>query len=87
MQEEVLSLLENHLLRAADLRKKSKTFVLSTLRYRVVSCENSNVPTSEGKVLMKHFKTFHSYPSSLSNQDRMHKFNYVRALFWKSEIL
>jgi hypothetical protein len=58
---------------AADL-KKSKNLSLSTLRYRVVSfSENSNVPTSEGKALMEtYFKHSHSYPSSLSNQDRMH---------------
>jgi hypothetical protein len=43
---------------AADL-KKSKTFRLSTLRYQSFFSENSNVPTSEGKVLMEtYFKTF-----------------------------
>jgi hypothetical protein len=52
--QEVLSLLENHLLKKLQTLESLKPFVLSTLRYRVVSfSENSNVPTSEGKVLME----------------------------------
>jgi hypothetical protein len=45
---------------AADLRKSLKPFVLSLYGTGVVSfSENSNVPTSEGKVLMEtYFKTF-----------------------------
>jgi hypothetical protein len=43
---------------AADL-KKSKTFRSLLYGTRVSFSENSNVPTSEGKVLMEtYFKTF-----------------------------
>jgi hypothetical protein len=65
---------------AADLRKSLKPFVLSTLRYRVVSfSENSNVPTSEGKVMETYFKTFPQLSEFFkqSGQNAL-KFNYVR---------
>jgi hypothetical protein len=87
----MLSLLETTYQRSCDLRKKSlKTLSSTSLRYRSSFSENSNVPTSEGKVLMETYfkKTFHSYPSSLSNQGQNAlKFNYVREPYLKSEIL
>jgi hypothetical protein len=86
MQEEVLSLLENHLLKKLQTLEKSlKPFVLSTLRYRVVSKENSNVPTSEGKVLMEtYFKTFPQLSEFFkqSGQNAL-KFNYVREPYFE----
>jgi hypothetical protein len=78
VQEEVLSL-ENHL-----LQKKLQTLEKSPVAvlYFAVpgSFSENSTATSERQVLMEtYFKTFHSYPSSLSNpRCRMHKFNYVR---------
>jgi DNA polymerase I-like protein with 3'-5' exonuclease and polymerase domains len=67
---------------AADLRKKSKNLSFSLLYGTgVVSfSENSNVPTSEGKVLMEtYFKTFPQLSEFFkqSGQNAL-KFNYVR---------
>jgi DNA polymerase I-like protein with 3'-5' exonuclease and polymerase domains len=81
MQEEVLSLLENHLLKKLQTLEKSKTFRSLLYGTGVVSfSENSNVPTSEGKVLMEtYFKTFPQLSEFFkqSGQNAL-KFNYVR---------
>jgi DNA polymerase I-like protein with 3'-5' exonuclease and polymerase domains len=83
MQEEVLSLLENHLLKKLQTLEKSKTFRSLYFTVLVSFSENSNVPTSEGKVLMEtYFKTFPQLSEFFkqSGQNAL-KFNYVRALF------
>jgi hypothetical protein len=59
MREEVLSLLENRLPRKQQAEKIKTFHSLCFGAGEVAFGENSNVPTSEGKVLMEtYFKTF-----------------------------
>jgi DNA polymerase I-like protein with 3'-5' exonuclease and polymerase domains len=84
MQEEVLSLLEKPPTKeAADLRKSKNLFSLLYGTGVVSFSENSNVPTSEGKVLMEtYFKTQLSEFFKQSGQNAL-KFNYVREPYFE----